>query len=191
MVTMPRLLLMLMLGGCAWPAAATAATVEQGGARFRTVVEVGESTLPLRATHTFRKWTFKGYSAAFYVDPDARTMPEVLEAAPKRLVLHYHRDIAAEDIVRASRRMIEKNEANDHNALAARLDRLCAAIEDVEDGDRYTMTHLPAKGLELRLNGEPLVLIEGDDFAEAYLAIWLGPVPIDERMRDALLGRRD
>lgn len=55
-------------------------------------------------------------------------------------------------------------------------------------GDRGTLTYLPGRGTELTLNGRPLALIEGADFARAYFDIWLGPDPIDAGLRDALLG---
>ena len=38
--------------------------------------------------------------------------------------------------------------------------------------------------------GTPLGNIEGEDFAAAVFAIWLGQAPIDEDFRDTLLGVR-
>ena len=52
------------------------------------------------------------------------------------------------------------------------------------------MTYLPGRGTELALNGTPLAVIEGADFAAAYFGIWLGPNSIDDRLkRDLLKGR--
>ena len=42
-------------------------------------------------------------------------------------------------------------------------------------------------GTELALNGERLALAPVADFAAAYFAIWLGPQPADEGLRDDLL----
>jgi hypothetical protein len=40
------------------------------------------------------------------------------------------------------------------------------------------------------MNGTPLIVIEGADFAAAYFGIWLGREPIDEKLkRDLLKGR--
>ena len=65
-----------------------------------------------------------------------------------------------------------------------------AAYRGVEAGDRYALTYRPGAGTELALNGEPLVSVEGADFAAAYFAIWLGPAPADERLKRDLLEPR-
>jgi chalcone isomerase-like protein len=58
----------------------------------------------------------------------------------------------------------------------------------VSPGDRYALTYVPDVGTELRLNEESLATIPGEDFAEAYFGIWLGDQPLDEGLRDKLLG---
>jgi len=42
----------------------------------------------------------------------------------------------------------------------------------------------------LALNGEARGFVEGDDFAAALFAIWLGPKPLDEKLRRKLLSWR-
>ena len=60
--------------------------------------------------------------------------------------------------------------------------------EDVEPGDRYSLTYIPGRGTELALNDEPKGVIEGADFASAVYAIWLGQNPISQSFRQQLLG---
>ena len=67
------------------------------------------------------------------------------------------------------------------------LDRINALYRDVKPGDRYSLTYLPGRGTELALNGEPLGLIAGSDFASAYFSIWLGPKPLDAALKAQLL----
>jgi acyl-CoA synthetase (AMP-forming)/AMP-acid ligase II len=74
--------------------------------------------------------------------------------------------------------------------IQSRIERINAAYRDVKPGDRYSLTYLPGRGTELALNGKPLIVIEGADFAAAYFGIWLGREPIDENLkRDLLKGR--
>jgi hypothetical protein len=40
------------------------------------------------------------------------------------------------------------------------------------------------------LNGTPLGVVEGADFAAAYFAIWLGPKPISDSLKAQLLEAR-
>ena len=59
---------------------------------------------------------------------------------------------------------------------------------DVKPGDRYALTYVPGVGTELAFNGKPRGVIEGADFAAAYFAIWLGPQPLDNSLKEKLLG---
>ncbi len=58
----------------------------------------------------------------------------------------------------------------------------------MKPGDRYAFTYLPERGTELSLNGEPLGTLPGVDLAKALFAIWLGEVPLDDSLKQALLG---
>jgi len=42
---------------------------------------------------------------------------------------------------------------------------------------------------ELSLNGSLLGTLAGSDLAKALFAIWLGSVPVDDSLKQALLGR--
>ena len=74
--------------------------------------------------------------------------------------------------------------------LRSRIDLFNAAYRDIKPGDRYALTYQPGKGTELSFNGEPLVTIEGADFAAAYFSIWLGHKPLDDNLKKALLHKR-
>jgi len=62
-------------------------------------------------------------------------------------------------------------------------------IEDVQPGDRYSLTYIPGNGTELALNVESKGFIEGADFAAAVFSIWLGPKPISDSFKQQILGR--
>ena len=70
-----------------------------------------------------------------------------------------------------------------------RLERFNATYRNVKPGDSYTLTYVPRAGTTLRLNGSALITVPGHDFAAAYFRIWLGDKPINDSLRDALLGR--
>ena len=50
------------------------------------------------------------------------------------------------------------------------------------------VTHKPDKGVAVDIGGVPKGLIEGDDFAKAFLSIWLGPNPPNAGLKAGLLG---
>ncbi len=165
-----------------------AATIEN--VRFEDTYDAGQTTLVLHGAGVLRRFVWKGYAAALYLEEGAP--PEtVLSDTPKRLELEYFRSIKGPDFGEAADEVLAKNFPEEVIApLRERLDRINRFYRDVKPGDRYALTYLPRRGTELSYNGKPLVLIEGADFASAYFAIWLGRNPIDKPLKEQLL-RKD
>lgn len=166
--------------------AVSAAEIE--GIFFPNSHQAGSVQMVLQGTGIARfLHTVKVYAGALYLGTNVRD-EAVLADVPKRLELAYLRSIEAKDIVRAS----EKNLADNVppatiGVLRPRIDRMHGLYENVKAGDRYALTYLPGIGTELTLNGQRKGVIEGADFAAAYFAIWLGPDPINQALKDGLL----
>lgn len=164
--------------GTAAAAALAAATLEEDGVAF------------VHAAGTTFRW--KGWLDVY--DVDLRLGPGTLREKPLsggalRLEFKYHRPFSARQVAEGGNALLEKNVSPDEwKALQPSLERLNRAYVSVQPGDRYTLTHVPGRGLTLRLNGKPLVTVEGDDFGPKYLRIWLGKEPIHKGLRDRLLG---
>lgn len=139
---------------------------------------------------TFRWMSIlKVYDASLHLG--AGESPErVFADIPMRLHLVYHRGFTAAEIVKGGDTLLARNvDAATLTALRDRLERLNATYRDVKPGDSYTLTYVPGAGTTLRLNGSALITVPGHDFAAAYFRIWLGDKPINDSLRDALLGR--
>lgn len=173
------------------PSASAGQEVSVGPFRFPRAMERDGARFVLEGAGLFR-WArvVKVYAAAHFVGEGAAGAP--LDAdAPRRLEIAYHVSIDAEDFGKAADALLaESHPPEAIAALRPRLDRLHESYYDVKEGDRYALTYLPGRGTELALNGRRLVVIEGADFARAYFGIWLGARPIDEGLRDRLLGAR-
>ncbi len=155
-----------------------------GDVCFDGVTVLGDQEVPLRGAGTLRWFTFKVYHAALYAPENAR---DVLAPVPKRLTLHYLRPIDREDIIEASWEALRSNPQNDIPALRMRLERFHDLVINVREGDRYDMIHLPGRGLVVLFNEEYVDFVEGDDFARAYLGIWLSEATVKESLRKRLL----
>ena len=133
---------------------------------------------------------FKLYDAALYVSPLAKP-DDVLKAKTSyRLQFRYLREIEKSIILESSAKMLEKNLNSQELAqIAERVGRLNAAYQTVKEGDQSSLTYLPETGTTLRINGAPVITIEGQDFARLYFTIWLGEQPISVPLREHLLGR--
>jgi len=165
------------------------AKVEIEGVSFKRTLEAGGVPLELRGYGLLRYMVFiKAYVGALYVAPDAGST-DVLAPVAKRLELEYFHAIKGEEFDRATRIKIADNVTPfQFEKLQPRIEQLGALYQDVQPGDRYSLTFLPGQGTELALNGKALGTIPGKDFARALFGVWLGADPIDDDFRDVLLG---
>ncbi len=165
------------------------AAVDVEGVRFDASVDVGGQQLELHGTGLLRYMVFiRAYVGALYLESPVPS-EQVLGPVAKQLVLEYFHPITKEDFAKATRKKIADNlSPAELAALSPRIEELANLYQDVKPGDRYALTHVPGEGVDLSLNGQWLGRVDGDDFARAAFAIWLGANPIDTRFRDQLLG---
>ena len=171
------------------PSPVHALTVEH--VSFADSVTIGNQSVPLHNAALLRYLKLiKAYVAALYL-PDGVRPEDVLSDVPKRLEINYLVSIQGPDFGKGAEPTLRLNQTPAELArLRSRIDRINAIYRDVKAGDRYALTYLPGRGTELALNGTPLTVIEGADFAAAYFGIWLGRESIDDRLkRDLLKGR--
>jgi hypothetical protein len=165
---------------------AHAAEVE--GINYADQYTVGDKTMRLTGAGLLRYWGFKAYTGAFYLEEGA-LVDEVLADNAKRIELEYLRAIKGQDFGPATDKSIAKNvNAETYARLRPLIDYHNSLYEDVQPGDRYSLTYIPGRGTELALNDEPKGVIEGADFAAAVFSIWLGPKPINSSFKRQILG---
>jgi len=129
------------------------------------------------------------YVAALYVAQKSTDANAILAAnTPKHLVLHFVRDVDGADIKKAWEEGFEDNAKAQLPALKERIEQLQAWMVDMKSGQQLTFTHKPGAGIEVDVNGTVKGTIEGDDFAKAFLSIWLGPKPPNAGLKEGLLG---
>ena len=107
---------------------------------------------------------------------------------PKRLVLHFVRDVESKDLKEAWEEGFEHNAKAQMPALKERIEQLQAWMVDMKSGQQLTFTHTPGAGLEVDVNGTVQGTVEGEDFAKAFFSIWLGAKPPHWALKAGLLG---
>ena len=118
------------------------------------------------------------------------TVDEALSDRAKRIEIEYMRPIRGEDFGSATNKTIAKNvDSQTLERLRPQIDYHNSLYEDVQPGDRYSLTYIPGIGTELALNGEPKGTITGEEFAVAIFAMWLGPKPINKSFKQQILGK--
>lgn len=166
-----------------------ALAVEIEGVRFNNASHLGSVTLPLRGVGMARYLRLiKVYVAALYLDSSVSS-DHALDDVPKRIEVSYLRALQAEDFAKAADEVLPDNvPAPQIDGIRARIDQLNQLYQDIHPGDRYALTYRPGVGTELAFNGTVMGVIPGADFAAAYFAIWLGPDPINQSLKEGLLG---
>ena len=113
---------------------------------------------------------------------------------PKRLQLRMLRKADADDFNEALVEGIEENASKAELAqLRARMQQLTQtinAIGSVVAGDSLNFDFVPGVGTSVTVNGMKRgTVIEGADFYNAVLKIFIGEEPVDERLKAGLLGK--
>jgi hypothetical protein len=184
---MKKILTLAVTLGLAFGSAAPAA--ELAGVKLPDTDTVEGKTLKLNGLGLRKKAIFKVYVAGLYLETPSKDPAAILASnETKSMRLHILRSLKGSKISEAIEEGFERNSKSELPKLKPRLDKLAAMIPDVEEGDEIVMTWIPDKGTKVTVRGTDRGMIEGRDFADALLAVWLGPAPVQEDLKKALLG---
>ena len=129
------------------------------------------------------------YVAALYVANPSHDAAEIVDAqAPSALMLQFVRDVGANDLRNGWREGFAKNSGAQLPALKDRIATLDSWMTDVKSGQRLGFIRKPGGGIEVHVDGGVKGTIPGDDFAKAFLSIWLGADPPNPEIKSGLLG---
>ncbi len=168
-----------------------AATSEVAGVRLPETATADGKTLKLNGAGLRKKLMFKVYVAALYVENPSKDAAAVLSATEiKSMRLHILRSLKGSQVTDAISEGFERNSKDQIPKLKPRLDKLGTMIPDVVEGDEIALTWIPDKGTNVTVRGTDRGMIEGRDFADALFAVWLGPNPVQDDLKKALLGAR-
>jgi hypothetical protein len=131
----------------------------------------------------------KVYVAGLYLPAKSNDAGTILNAdQPWQLVLRFVRDVDVSDMRDAFDEGFEKSAGDKLPALKERIETLKATLADFKEGHFLSFTNDPAKGVTVDVNGGGSKEIQGEDFAHALLAIWIGSEPPNEDIKTGLLG---
>jgi hypothetical protein len=161
------------------------------GVTFPAQAQVNGSTLRLNGL-SLRQATFlkvNVYVTALYVANVSNDAQALLGSnTPKELILHFLHNVSDNDLTKAWEEGFEHNAKEQLAALQQRIDMLKSWMVDMQSGQRLTFLHTSGAGIQVDVNGTVKGTIPGDDFATAFLAIWLGPHPPNPNLKSGLLG---
>ena len=169
---------------------APATAGELAGVSMDDTVTVAGQSLSLQGMGLRSVWRIKVYVAGLYLATPSSDAGAVIAAKDARIVdMVMLRALSAEKLSGGVEEGFERNSSSaEMAALRERLDRLLAMFPAVHKGDVVRLTWLPGKGTIVASNGVELGVIEGQDFADALFACWLGEEPAQESLKKGMLG---
>jgi len=163
---------------------------EKEGVQIPDTVEVDGKTLKLNGAGVRTKIFFKVYVAGLYLENTTKSAQEAITSdQTKRVTLVMLRDLDKNQVSDAIREGFQKNSGPNLAAVKDRLDKLSGMFSNVKTGQQMILTYVPGKGTTVSVNGAEKGTIEGKDFNDALLAVWLGKQPVDEDCKKGMLGQ--
>jgi len=153
-------------------------------------VVISGKTLKLNGMGLREKMWVDVYVAGFYLEqPTAEAATAIASQQIKRVVMHFLTNKATKSKMdNAWTEGFEGNSPDQLAALKGRLDTFKGFFGNMKDGDRVEITMEPGKGTVVSFNGTEKGAVEGDDFAQALLRVWLGNRPPSEDLKAGMLG---
>ena len=182
----------LLVAALAAPMTGQARTVE--GVDLQDSVQVGGTSLTLNGAGLRSKLGLVGvYVAALYLPQksgDAEAIVKAREA--RRIVMKMRRGVSSSTMTDAFHEGVANN--LDQQQLAAlkpkleALDRSFASVNELKEGDEIDIDFSADGSTRVTYNGQQKDIIPGADLSEALLKIWLGKKPVQDDLKQELLG---
>ena len=185
----------VVAGACLLAASAAAQPVTVADVKYAETASLGGNTLQLNGAGVRYKAVFKVYTAGGYLEKKASTPQEVAsQRGPKRLSITMLREIDSTELGKLFSRGMEDN--MDRAAFSRivpgvlRMSQIFSDHKKLQAGDQFMIDWIPGTGTVITVKGK----VQGEPFKEpeffnALMGIWLGNLPADFKLKDALLGK--
>ncbi|MCP4899172.1 MAG: hypothetical protein GY906_19565 [bacterium] len=153
-------------------------------------VTVSEKTLTLNGMGVRKKLWIEVYVAGLYLE-ETSSDPVVIATSDqvKHVVMVFKTNKAKKKKMDSAwDEGFEGNTGENFEGLADRVEQFKGYFGDMKTDDRVEYTMISGEGTTVVLNGKTMGTIEGDDFIEALMMVWLGPKPPSEDLKLGMLG---
>lgn len=170
----------------------TALALDVSGVHFEDSVTVGDTTLVLNGAGTRHATIFgiEVYVAALYVPTRTTDASAIIRRdVPRQVILVMKRDVDAETMSNAIREGITNAAGSHASAISSELDTFVAWVPEMRNGNRMTVTYTPGGNLAITATGARGTFHGSAAMADAFFRMWLGSHPVEDSLRDGMLGR--
>lgn len=149
-------------------------------------------TLVLNGMGLREKLWIDVYVGSLYLARKANNVAEVLsQPGALRIQMNFvYKEVASDKLIKAWKEGFEKNQSPQMlKELQQRIERFYSFFnENAIKDDLYVIDYIPGQGSSVSKNNTLLGTIEGEDFKNALVEIWLGNSPADKGLKKGMLG---
>ena len=185
---MKSIFTLLLLCCLAIPASA----LEIGGVQLPDSVTVEGRQLQLNGAGLRTKLFFKIYAGGLYLTSPSHDAAAIIAAdAPMLVRMHFIYDgVSVEKLQEGWKDGFALTAPSASEDLQVAMEAFIDFFnEDARKNDIYDIAWLPGKGTEVSLNGNSLGTVTGIDLKKALFAIWFGNDPVDDDLKEGMLGK--
>ena len=168
----------MILAGLACAAFGAAAAEVEGVKLADRAQAAGGSALVLNGAGLRKRAFFRVYVVGLYLPAATRAADAALAlAGPKRVHIHMLRDVGASQFSEA---LVDGMRDNNDE------------MKEAKEGMTIVLDWIPGTGMQVQVNGRASGRPIADEaFFRGLLRVWLGPNPVQDDLKRALLGQRD
>jgi len=151
---------------------------------------VAGEALVLNGVGVRNKFFFDIYIGALYLPAKTKSATEAVTGkGNKRVLMHIlYDEVPRDKLISGWSEGFEKNSRKNLSALQARLNQFNNFFQDMKQGDTVVFDFSADGNTSVMFNDKAAGNIEGVDFQQALLAVWLGEEPADDDLKEAMLG---
>jgi hypothetical protein len=171
----------------------TTASAKTKAENFPKQIQVEGVKLNLNGLGTRYKAIFKVYDMGLYATSKVTNLQDLIAATgPKKLHFVALRELPGTDLGMLFLRGMRENSSPELNtkyaASANRLVEIFSGKSKLIPDESFSIEFVPGKGTTFYIMDKPQGAAIGDaEFFAMILRIWLGPIPADYKLKDALL----
>ncbi len=156
-----------------------------------TALEFKGSKLTLNGAGLREKFFLDLYVMGLYVKNKTKDAKKIINAdEPMVANLHIVSRLVTRDKMMSSiQEGFEKALGGKISAMQPKIDKFKSYFKkELKVGDLVSLRYAPGEGTAAYLNNQYLGTIKGLDFKKALFTIWLGEDPVDEDLKEGILG---
>ena len=165
---------------------------EIGSVNLPDMIMVGKEQLMLNGAGLRKKYFIKVYAGGLYLgkkESDAKKIINSDEPMAIRMQFIYD-GVSGKELVDAWNEGFANATTGGLGTIKESTDKFNSFFtEEARKGDIYDIIYTPGEGVNVYIKGKLMGTIRGLDFKKALFAIWLGEKPVDNSLKQGMLGK--